>query len=161
MSRLCAPKPQEAMFHGLLGDLVRIYGPHTEASPAACVVQNLVLFGNAVGRGPHFVVGETLHHLNENVLVVGTSSKSRKGDSSNVALRPLADADPEWAQNLASGLSSGEGLIHAVRDPVTTRDSDTGEERIVDAGVEDKRLPVLESEFSSVSSFRTLSSAAP
>ena len=41
--------------------------------------------------------------------------------------------------NVASGLSSGEGLIWAVRDPVSEKDE----------GVLDKRLVVLESEFAS------------
>ena len=47
------------------------------------------------------------------------------------------------------GLSSGEGLIHAVRDPVYVTDDD-GEETCVDAGVTDKRLQVVEPEFVSV-----------
>ena len=44
-----------------------------------------------------------------------------------------------------SGLSSGEGLINEVRDPVV-KEGDDGPE-IVDAGVDDKRLMVVEAEF--------------
>lgn len=42
-------------------------------------------------------------------------------------------------------LSSGEGLIHAVRDPTVRRDKE-GEETLEDEGVTDKRLLALEPE---------------
>jgi hypothetical protein len=54
---------------------------------------------------------------------------------------------------VASGLSSGEGLICEVRDPVTRLETDkTGavREEVVDHGVSDKRLLVVESEFAKV-----------
>ena len=52
----------------------------------------------------------------------------------------LATADPVWsADRVTSGLSSGEGLIHELRDVA-------GE----DAGATDKRLLVVESEFATV-----------
>lgn len=135
------------LFHGITGSVVTTFEAYTEAAPVAIAAQFLVAFGNAVGRGPHFVIGETVHHLNEFVALVGKSSRSRKGDASHIALRTLRDADPEWAANIASGLSSGEGLIHAVRDPVEKINS-KGERTVADEGVSDKRLLVVESEFS-------------
>ena len=135
------------LFHGITGRVVETFEPYTEAAPVAIAAQFLAAFGNAVGRGPHFVIGETVHHLNEFVSVVGKSSRARKGDASHIALRALRDADPEWAANIASGLSSGEGLIHAVRDPVEKMNS-KGERIVTDEGASDKRLLVLESEFS-------------
>jgi hypothetical protein len=67
------------------------------------------------------------------------------------------EADPTWEPRIASGLSSGEGLIYHVRDeekrlePVKEKGK-TGrhEERVVDEGVKDKRLLVFEGEFSIV-----------
>ena len=135
------------VFHSITGRVVETFEPYTEAAPVAIAAQFLVAFGNAVGRGPHFVIGETVHHLNEFLALVGRSSRSRKGDASHIALRTLRDADPEWAANVASGLSSGEGLIHAVRDPVQKINS-KGEQIVADEGAGDKRLLVLESEFS-------------
>ncbi len=44
------------------------------------------------------------------------------------------------------GLSSGEGLIYAVRDPRMGEDAE-GNPMIIDAGAEDKRLMVVEGEF--------------
>jgi len=124
------------MFAGLVGQVVQLFDPYTEAHPVAVALQFLVAFGNIVGRAPHFYVGETIHHMNENLAIVGGSSRTRKGDSKNVALRALVDTDSAWAANHASGLSSGEGLIHAVRDPYGN-----------DLGVSDKRLLVIETEF--------------
>jgi hypothetical protein len=138
------------MFRGFLGRLVRTYEPHTEADSTAIAVQALVAFGNAVGRGPCFYVGETRHGANENALIIGASSKARKGDGGHVALRSLRDADPEWSGRCtASGLSSAEGLIYAVRDPVE-RLNKKGEREVVDEGAADKRLLVMETEFSAV-----------
>jgi hypothetical protein len=124
------------MFTGLVGRIVETFGPHTEASDAAIAVQFIVAFGNAVGRGPRVYVGQTPHHMNEFLAVVGRTSRARKGDSKNAALFPLQEADPEWASNIASGLSSGEGLINAVRDPGDDHE-----------GADDKRLLVVETEF--------------
>lgn len=71
----------------------------------------------------------------------------------------LGFADPAWRdQCIQTGLSSAEGLIWAVRDEITTKEPiRTGKERrvtgyqtvIKDHGVEDKRLMVVEPEFSS------------
>lgn len=141
------PTPAQEMFAGLVGRVLDLFSPVTEASPAAIASQFLVALGNAVGRGPHFYVGETRHSLNEYLLVVGRSARSRKGDGKNVALALLELADPNWAKLVASGLSSGEGLIHHVRDQVLGLDK-TGNEIVVDKGVPDKRLLVIETEFS-------------
>jgi hypothetical protein len=137
------------MFSGLVGRVVDLFGPYTEASPVAIALQFVIAMGNLLGRTPHVYVGETRHGLNENLLIVGTTSFSRKGDSLNSALRVPKEADPNWGNNcIASGLSSGEGLIHAVRDAVSTKDPKTDELKVVDPGVTDKRLLVIETEFS-------------
>jgi hypothetical protein len=74
-----------------------------------------------------------------------------------VAERLLRIADePFVRENVTEGLSSGEGLIWEVRDPIR-RIERTGqgkdvryEERLVDPGVEDKRRWIVEAEFASV-----------
>ena len=66
-----------------------------------------------------------------------------------------ADVDRQVAQRVAGGLSSGEGLIHAVRDPTVDTIARREGKRVVDyetqttdAGVEDKRLLAVEGELS-------------
>jgi hypothetical protein len=144
-----APVLAEPAYRGLLGDIVRAMEPHTEASPVAILFQLLVGFGSAVGRAPHIRVGETRHHANEFVLVVGRSSRARKGDSRGAALRVPIDADPAWSLRIKPGLSTGEGLIYHVRDPLH-RPNKKGEMEVVDPGEDDRRLLAAESEFASV-----------
>lgn len=132
-------------FHGLAGDVVRVIAPNTEASPAALLINFLVAYGNAVGRGPHAVAEADRHALNLFAGLVGQTAKGRKGSSVGHIRNLFCRVDPAWeADHLVSGLSSGEGLIWAVRDAVTKG----GE--VIDSAVEDKRLLVLEGEFASV-----------
>lgn len=134
-----APLGEEA-FHGLAGEIVRQIEPHSEADPAAILVQLLAAVGNAVGSGPGFEVEADRHSCNLFVVVVGETANARKGSSWGQARRLVAHADPEWAERIKNGASSGEGLIAEVRD--ATEDG-TG-------GVDDKRLLVVETELASV-----------
>jgi hypothetical protein len=116
--------------------------------PAAVASQFLVAFGNAVGRSPYFDILETRHGVQEFCLIVGPTSTGRKGDARHVALAPLA-VDAAWRKKcVRAGLSSGEGLIYHVRDEVRAIERKTGEQVVVDAGVTDKRMLVVETEFS-------------
>jgi hypothetical protein len=151
-----APLVEEA-FHGLAGDAVRVLSPASEADDAALLFQFLVAFGNAVGRGPHLVVEADRHHANEFLVLVGRTSKGRKGTSWGQVLRLFERVEGDWMRScIQGGLSSGEGLIWAVRDPITKHErvKKKGEVRYVeveaDPGVSDKRLLVFESEFANV-----------
>jgi len=149
--------PNDAAYRGLAGDIVRTIEPHTEADPVALLVQLLAAFGNAAGRASHFKVEATRHTTNLNVVLVGETSKARKGTSWDHTRGLVRVADPEWTDaHIASGLSSGEGLIWAVRDPIEKREREKAKDGTVryvpvvaDAGIEDKRLLVYESEFAS------------
>lgn len=153
------PDPPSPMaFHGLAGKAVEVIAPHTEADPTALLVQLLVAFGNAVGRGPGWQVGADVHHVNLFLALVGDTATGRKGTSWAEVRRMFDLADPEWvSERVRSGLSSGEGLIHHVRDDVVTRrkarskserqeaDEDGFIEEI-EPGVDDKRLLAFQGE---------------
>jgi hypothetical protein len=142
------PPVTDEMFPGLVGRLVEASERHTEGHPAAIAIQFLVAFGNAVGRQPHSMVGETRHGVQEFVLLVGPTSFGRKGDAWNIARAPLAAADQGWAKTcIRSGLSSGEGLAYHIRDAVWGNGK-MGARVVTDPGVADKRLCVVETEFS-------------
>lgn len=149
------PAPMdEAAFHGIAGDFVRIVEDHTEADPAALLVQLLAATGNVIGRGPHVRVEATEHRCNLFVGLVGRTSKGRKGTGLDQVRRPLRLIDAEWERSrIHGGLSSGEGLIWAVRDEITRQEpirekkTITGYQTVVvDEGISDKRLLVVESE---------------
>ena len=127
--------PEEALT-GLAGDIVKSIDPYTEADPVAVLAHTLSGFGNLIGPGPHFRVEFDRHSMRVNPVLVGQTSKGRKGQSWSAPRHMLTQVDPSWTFRITSGLSSGEGLIYAVRDPA--RD---------DPGEPDKRLFVVEQEY--------------
>ncbi|MDP9353875.1 MAG: YfjI family protein [Chloroflexota bacterium] len=153
-----SPALADLALHGLAGEVVRAIDPHTEADPAAILSNLLVLFGSALGRTPHTLVGDTRHGVNLNVVQVGESSKGRKGTAMATPRRLIGTVDREWeARRIVTGLSSGEGLIWAVRDPIEKTEPIREKKTVVgyqtvreDPGVQDKRLLVIEEEFASV-----------
>jgi hypothetical protein len=140
------PEAKPEAFHGIAGEIVELVDPHTEADPIAILIQFLVAFANLVGRLPHFMVSGTRHYLNLFVALVGATAVGRKGTSWDVVTWLLRVIDPEWADGrIQSGLVSGEGLIYHVRDESTTKHKG---KPVVDPGVTDKRLLVVETELS-------------
>jgi hypothetical protein len=146
------PEPMElAAFHGLLGAAVGEIMPHTEADPHGLLLQLLAFVGNTIGRGPHYRVGPAQHATNIYLLLAGATSRARKG-TAEAEVRALfaVDTFDQWLTNsVQAGLSSGEGLVHAVRDERWGRNK-KGEAELLDEGVAEKRLLVVESEFASV-----------
>jgi len=129
------PVLHHAALHGLAGDVVRTIEPHSEGDPAAILLQWLIATGNLLGPAPHFRVEATRHCFNLYCVLVGETSKGRKGTSWAHIPRICALADEGWAQGcITSGLSSSEGLIHEVSD-----------ERQAD-----RRLLIVQTEFASV-----------
>jgi hypothetical protein len=141
------PKMDPAAYHGLAGDVVKAIEPHSEADPNGILLQFLAAFGNAAGACPHYFVDGGLHRAKLFVIISGATSKGRKGTAMGRVRQLMALADPEWATaNIQSGLSSGEGVIHAVRDAVEKLGKD-GQIETVDAGVGDKRMMIVTEEF--------------
>src|SRR5215217_6935702 len=148
-----APWPvlKEEALHGLPGEIVRAVEPHTESDPVAVLVNVLAAFGNAIGRGAYMRVGADAHNLRIDAALGGRSSKARKGTSWGYVRELMASVDPPWVYDrVQDGLSSGEGLIHAVRDPVLKENKKTGETETQDEGAKDKRLLVVAQELASV-----------
>jgi hypothetical protein len=120
-------------FHGLAGEIVAAIEPHTEADPRALLIQFLVAFGFVVGRRAFFLADGSRHFPNLFVVVVGETSKSRKGTAWS-RIRSVFESMPTWpSERVMNGLSSGEGLIAQVSDSAA-----------------DKRLLVVQTEFGSV-----------
>ena len=151
------PKPlAEAAYHGPLGAIVRLLEPETEADPVAVLLQLLVMFGNVINRSPCFCVGTAdVHHLNLFAVLVGATAKGRKGMSRNQAQQVYDTLDEHWVTHcITTGLSSGEGLIWAIRDairrqhPIKKKGRTVDYETVIDDhGIDDKRLLVVEAEF--------------
>ncbi len=90
------PQPLSAeAFNGLTGDIVQTIEPHTEADPAALLIQFLTTFGSVAGLKAHFMVEATPHHTNLFAVLVGETAKSRRDGEKRLG-RPA-----EWAFQLA------------------------------------------------------------
>lgn len=148
------PLAQEAK-NGVIGRFLRLVMPSTEADPNALLIQFLVFFGNFLGRTVKVVNGSMEQYPNLFTVVVGATGTGRKGTGLTEIKRISRVSMPEYHRNcFKSGATSGEGLVHHVRDEVTAtkKDPETGEEReeVVDSGVADKRIIFCEPEFQQV-----------
>jgi len=155
------PRLDEAALHGLAGDIVKTIDPYTEADPVATLLNTLAAVGNVIGPNAAARVQHDPHPGRLFVAEVGQSSKGRKGTAWSTPRYLLSQVDESWAVNrIKSGLSSGEGLIYNVRDPLfkdePIREGNKARGKVVeyqrvmvDAGEEDKRLLIVEPEFAS------------
>lgn len=144
------PVLNDRALHGLAGEIVRAIEPHTESDPVAILLQMLTAFGALVGVAPHYRVEGDKHTARLFMVLVGETAKGRKGTSWGRVHNIFLRIQQSWPR-VVSGLVSGEGFKWCVRDPIikTERDKDTGTQRevTIDAGIEDKRLVVVEPEF--------------
>jgi hypothetical protein len=149
----------EDAFIGVSGQIVRFLEPTVEADRIGLLLHLLVGFGNLIGRGPHMSLGRRQHSAVVYALIVGRTAKARKGTAWAAVEEILERAGRTWHdERIDFGLASGEGLVSKVRDAMTERvspfDGNTAEpdadgfvERVIDPGVLDKRLLIIEQEF--------------
>jgi hypothetical protein len=148
---LPAPAPWPVLrpegMHGIVGDIAQMIAPETEADVVGLYVQLLVAAGSSIGRTAYAQVEGERHHCNFFVITVGKSGHGRKGTSWGRSRQVMQIVDAHWLENcIATGMSSGEGLITRIRDSRIGENAQ-GEPEIVDAGIADKRLLVVETEF--------------
>jgi hypothetical protein len=130
---------------------VRELEPHSEADPASLLVQLLVAAGNALGREtPAYRVESDYHRGRLFTVIVGPTSRGRKGTSWGRVEHVMERVDRDWADAhvLHGGLSTGEGLIQALNNFDSEEEDEESDETFVLPG--DKRLLVLEPEFARV-----------
>jgi hypothetical protein len=134
-----------AALHGPAGRFVETVAPHSEADPAALLGLYLVTAGALVGPGPHVRIESTAHHPRLFVAIVGRTAKARKGTAADRVADVARRASPEFDRITIDGLGSGEAVVHRLRDRVVNEDGE-----VVDPGIADKRLLVMEAELARV-----------
>lgn len=150
------PALRPEAYHGPAGAFVRQIEPDTESDPASILIQHLGAVGSAAGPSVGFTVNRTWHPMLINVMIVGPTGTGRKGGSATNALWPLRLANPHWHEHcISAGVSTGEGLIQHVRDPVivmeevedeTTLTGTDTRPKVTDPGATDKRACIVLSE---------------
>jgi hypothetical protein len=111
--------PSSAAFAGLAGDVVRAMEPHTEADPAALLLNTLACFGAMVGPMAETEAGSAKHPPAIFAAFVGRSSRSRKGTAEREVSSVMRRVEDGWDQNhRVGGFGSGEAFIqHAAEHP--------------------------------------------
>lgn len=161
-----APKPDESMLYGLVGDVGRAAAKTTEANRYAVAAGYMAFLSAAAGRDTYVAIGNTKHHARLFCLHVGRSGVGRKGDALTLTNRlreaienrygqsdeenqrgnlvgVMRSAEPYCGGHHHGGLSSREGLAFLIHDGCTQ-----GQDEI--PAIKDKRLWVVESEFANV-----------
>ena len=168
------PILDQIVFRGIAGRFVELACRKSEADPAAVLITFLDRMGVEIGRKPFVLIGDTKHYLNLMAVIVGQTAKARKGTSAAPIQRLISHLILTFcntqhtenrlnyhnslisysvAKKTPGPLSTGEGLIWAVRDPieqwVVDKKTKEGEMQTIDPGIDDKRLYVEDQEFAS------------
>jgi hypothetical protein len=142
------PAPMHAAaYEGVLGAFVQAVAVQTEADPAAVLAMCLSAISAVFDPHTHMKAGDAYHPVRLNAILVGPTALGRKGTAGKIAEAVALAADEDFSAHIVEGLSSGEGLLWAIRDEITRLDPKTQEEVVIDRGVLDKRLLVMETEF--------------
>lgn len=92
--------------HGLAGDVVHTLASTTEADPAGLLFDFLVSTGNLLGPQPRAMVGGSEHPARVNAVLVGETSRARKGTARGCIRKLLSQRQgvhqgpglgPHWA----------------------------------------------------------------
>jgi hypothetical protein len=130
------PTLDDPALYGLAGRIIRSLAPHSEADPVALLLQFLAAFGNLAGPVPHSLVGSTPHGLNLFVVLVGESSKARKGTSWRQIAALFAEVDQPWTtRRVTTSRPTAITLLQALQDEPSPTD---------------RRLFLLAEEFASI-----------
>jgi hypothetical protein len=145
------PKPDKKCFQGIAGQFALAATKTTEADPIAVLMTLLTKAGSYFGRDACLWHGGIRFPSKLYCGVAGASARGRKGTSVYPVTnlfeyvdKFLRDAGIDPAPATDGTVSSGEGLVYALRDASEKTDKDTGDPE--DKGITDKRLFILEEE---------------
>ncbi|MEB8487282.1 MULTISPECIES: hypothetical protein [Acidithiobacillus] len=138
----------DAMLSGIIGEIARAGSDGKEVHPVAVAAACLSWLSAEIGPDICLPIGDTRHHVNLFTLHIGRSARGGKGESLGLVRRirntiTFEREDNPCGQMHNGGLSSREGLAGAVHDGCRQ-----GKEEV--PAVDDKRLWIVEAEFSNV-----------
>ena len=149
-------------FHGIAGTIVRLMAEHCESSLESLLLQFLVSAGNLIGRSVYVYAGGPWLFPNEFTICVGETARGRKGTAWRMNDHLFEFIAADWIRDCTDNdVQTGEGIVHKIRDavwgfekrrgrPKKMLDDEPPEKVIQDPGVSDKRLLIVEEEFSHV-----------
>lgn len=139
------PKPIDFDLLGNAGRIATLCAEGTEIDPHAVLFSMLTTAGGVIGPSVYLHVGETRHYCRLFSVLVGASSRGRKGSSAAPVNAIFDELLMDFGSIRTNGpLSSGEGLLWRIRDGSDEVDKDGNP---IDRGVDDKRLIIQDGEF--------------
>ncbi|MEB4590520.1 hypothetical protein VSS37_05975 [Candidatus Thiothrix sp. Deng01] len=147
------PVASSECFYGIAGKYALESCQDTEADPVGVLIHTLTYMGAYFGGGAVLRLGDVEAPPRLMAITTGLSSggKGTSAQPSRVLAREidkmLASTGQPTIQYRDGPMSSGEGIAYVVRDPSDKTDK---EGQPLDLGVTDKRLMVIEEEFSAV-----------
>jgi Protein of unknown function (DUF3987) len=136
-------------FHGIAGEVVNMLCTGSELKPEAVLSQFLCIFGNMLGRAP-YKIQDGRHGTLINVAIVGNTADGAKGSSYQAVKRLIRAVSPDYCtDNIKGGYNSSEALIGDITDEIEGVNR-KGERIVIEEGIPDKRLLVVEEEFSRI-----------
>jgi len=141
-----APKLDSAVFHGNIGEVLRIYDGASEAPIPSIGSVLIPVLGTVLGRGVRFVHGDVEHSANMFWCLVAPTGLGRKSTAFRVVKKFFELLEPGFVDgNCLNGFGSGQAIILDLADPVY--DSKTGS---LKSGREDQRVTLLYEELGSL-----------
>jgi len=146
------PTISEEAFYGVIGKIVNLIKDETEASSESLLFQALAILGNLLDRKFYITINGSNIYTNEFVLIVGKTSKARKGTSFRAVSYFFKKAwGKVYEDRIRRGVSTGEGIIWTIRDDVYIdfiKKNGERKRKLQSPGVLDKNIIFLEEEFS-------------
>lgn len=138
---LKVPEINKKAFFGLIKEVIETAAVNCEASAVSVGITLIHYIAACIGRKVYLPIGDYILHCRPYSLIVGQSSKARKGMSQSLVKKIFLEIAQinKYLPPIINGLSTGEGLIYLVRD------SDDK-----DQGISDKRALVIETEFANI-----------
>ena len=138
-----------AIYGGFIRRFIDAACENSEADPVAVLLTFLTRFSVEVGTTPFMWISDGKQHVNLLTAIVGVTGNGRKGTSAKPVDRLFRFHDPNYSSAVAAPgpLSSGEGVIYAVRDEIMAFKKGCWE--VIDPGIQDKRLYIQSEELAS------------
>lgn len=141
--------------HGIMGEILDLVSPHTEADPAGILATTVATFSCMIGTGRK-VTGPITQPINCWFILMGETGIGRKGTADNVVASFMSEVDEYFWENCRTpSLSTGEGLTYSVRD-IKLLDMGVGENYEMEEGLPNvesiKQMLVTSTEFAGVMS---------
>src|SRR6516225_9940073 len=126
------PMLDEKGLYGPLGELAIKAAEGGEPPPSAVMLPLLVGVGNIISKHRYHIVKATWHRPLLYAIVAARTGLGVKGAAWDIASELLRYLDPLWFDSclMVGQLTTSEGLMYRIRDPIPGKDPGIGDKRL-------------------------------